>query len=260
MYNDPISKKVIDILGNLSLNPYQKSFAILAYIQDAVKPEDYSKYIKVSLECYGLCPRHETKVDIPEIDQALITRIESSSRTKVDHELRGWFEINTDKAADSILNQICYYLENWTEIKEKAIIFQMILSSKYVPIKVNFFSRYMDEENDTLILREHANEYIQMRQILNLNIGPTARGSLIMDFIQSLQEKPQAQAVVLGSFIEELLRRLKQKKTSPNPTPNLPPFPTDVNQMKDMVQKMQHILPPEVFEQLKRLFSDGSKD
>jgi hypothetical protein len=284
MYKSALDKKLIDLLGNQTLNSQQKSWAILDVLHKDAKPEEITQGIRVVLECCGLCPRHETKVEVPKVDEATIDRIEKSLREKVDYMLKGWFEIHADRPMDKTIIEICLFLEEFTDDKERSIVFNMILASRYVPITVDYFSKHMAEANDDLILRANAAEYIQMRQLLNLKVDPTSRGSLLMDFVQSLHSDPHAQAVVLGSFIEDLLRRLKGQKpevkkavhepiieTDPESDsetgtpPNFPPFNSatfpfspdmDREQLKDMMDNFKSMLPPDVLEQLRKMFGD----
>lgn len=295
MYKSPLAKKLIDILGNQAISSQQKSWALLDVLHREAEPDKIADGIKIILECCGLSPRHESKLEAPSFEEALIERVEKANRAKVDHLLKGWFEINKDRPIEKTLIELCCFLEEFTDEKERAIVFQMILISKYIPIPVHYFSKHIAEPNDDLILREHAGEYIQMRQLLNLQVDATSRGSLLIDFITSLSEKPQAQAVVLGFFIEELLWRLQGRKGRPqvsqaqnsekssepkvvidneddspagNPNPfNFPPngdfsaqfpFNSDMSpeQMKDMLNNFKSMLPPEVLEQLKKLFGD----
>jgi hypothetical protein len=200
-------------------------------------------------------------------------------KEKVVHRLKGWFQIDADKPVENKLNEICMFLEEFTDNREKAVAFQLILSSPFIPIPVNYFSRDTSEASDDLILREYASEFIQLRQLLNLNVDPTSRGSLVMDFVAGLNEKPHAQAVVLGSFIEELLRRLRgERQSGLHNTPpvdqssgqqqSTPPFsasfPIDQNmdpeQLKDMIKNFKSMLPPEVLAQLRKLFGDKGFD
>lgn len=281
MYKSTLEKKLIDLLGNQTLTSQQKSWAILDVLHKDVDPDEMAQGIRVVLECCGLCPRHETKVETPHFDKSTIERVEKAHRTKVDHMLKGWFEINADRPMEKTIIELCCFLEEYTDDKEKAIIFQMVLASRYIPIPVVYFSKHIAEPNDDLILRAHAAEYIQMRQLLNLKVDPTSRGSLLMDFVHSLQSDPQAQAVVLGSFIEELLRRLKGqkpeiKRSAPEPTImdddefnpppfNAPPFSSatfpfspdmDREQLRDMMNNFKSMLPPEVLKKLKEMFGD----
>jgi hypothetical protein len=282
MYKSNLEKKIIDLLGNQILNSQQKSWAILDVLHKEAQPEEMAQGIRATLECCGLCPRHETKITTPTFDEATIDRVEKTHREKVDHMLKGWFEIHADRPMEKTVIEICLFLEEFTDEKEKAIVFQMILASRYIPVAVNYFSKHIAEPNDDLVLRANAAEFVQMRQLLNLKVDSTSRGSLLMDFVQSLNSDPHAQSVVLGSFIEELLRRLKGqkpeiKKTAINPTivsddevqpdfpSNFPPFNSstfpftpdmDRDQLKDMMNNFKSMLPPDVLEQLKKMFGD----
>jgi hypothetical protein len=269
MYKDPLSRKLIDVLGNQNLISQQKTWCLLDILHKEEDPNRIPEGIKVVLECCGLAPRHEGPVDdrVPFFDEELIQNYEKKNGPRVDHQVKGWFEINKDRGLEKTLLDICLFLETYTDDREKAIVFQMILSSKYIPIATYYFSRHTSEPSDDLILRQYAAEYIQMRQLLNLNVDPTSRGSLILDFLVPLKDKPHAQAVVLGSFIEELLRRLKNKHKAP-PTPfsfqgpsgsaATFPFSSDMSpdQLKDMFNNFRSMLPPEILDQLKKLFGD----
>ena len=268
-YKDPLSRKLIDILGNQNLLSQQKAWTVLDVLHKEGDPNRIAEGLKVVLECCGLAPRHETPVDdsIPLFDDELIRAYEKKNGPKVDYHLKGWFEINKDSGIEKSILDICLFLESFTDDREKAVVFQMILSSRYIPIPVNYFSKHISEPSDEFILREYAAEYIQMRQLLNFNADPTTRGSLVLDFLAPLKDKPHAQAVVLGSFLEELLRRLKNKpKKQQAPfsfmgnsgTPATFPFSSDMSpeQLKEMFNNFRSMLPPEILDQLKKLFGD----
>lgn len=270
MYKDSLSKKLIDVMGNLALESEQKAYVLLEVL-DKQNPEEQLMGMKKILECYGLCPRHETDQIAPSFAAEDVQKILVKNQAKVDHQIKGWFEINSNQPIEKTLSEMCYFFQNFLDPIERAVVFNEILKSKHIPINVNFFSKHVDEESDNLLLREYASEYIQMRQLLNLNVGSTGRGSLILDFIQHLDEHKQA--ILLGAFVDELLRRLKGKKTSasssahsaPNMTMpfGMPPgfdMSGDPEQLKEMMKKMQSILPPEVLEQLKKLFKDLGDD
>lgn len=280
MYKDVLSKKVIDMLGNTSLSMVEKSWSILNFLHQSEDPNDILKGIKVALECCGLAPRHETNSTgtLPDFGSDWHANVSATLKEKIDHKLKGWFKIDADKPIEKKLTEICMFLEEFTDDREKAVAFQLILSSSHIPIPVNYFSRDTSEPSDDLILREYASEFIQLRQLLNLNVDPTSRGSLVIDFIAGLNKKPHAQAVVLGSFIEELLRRLRgdrQRSSSENgphiqqsgqqdPPPFSATFPIDQNmdpdQLKDMINNFKSMLPPEVLAQLRKLFGDKGFD
>jgi hypothetical protein len=287
MYKSPLEKKLIDILGNQFLSSQQRSWALLDVLHKDAQPDEIPNGIKVILECAGLCPRHETKLECPNFEQSFIDRVESAQREKVDYHLKGWFEINVDRVEKNLI-ELCMFLEEFTDDKERAIVFQMVLASRYVPIPVVYFSKHTAEGSDDLILRAHAAEYIQMRQLLNLKVDATSRGSLLMDFVHSLQTEPHAQAVVLGSFIEDLLRRLKGQKgiqtaressedapisqdsSSSSPSSEQAPNPFNFNssatfpfspdmdqeQLRDMMNNFKSMLPPDVLDQLRKMFGD----
>jgi len=266
MYKDTVSRKLIDIMGNIKLDINQKSWCLLKEI-DTLDADKHSAAMLTVCECYGLVPRHETDIESCEISENDIENYTNKHKSKLEHNLKGWFEINKDQPRENTISEICYYFQNILDFNEKAVVFSNFLSSKYIPISVNFFSKHMDEKNDNYILREYASEFIQMRQLLNLNVGPTSRGSLLLDFLKPLQDYPDKQAILLGAFIEELLRRLKNKpKEKVQNQINMPfnigglDMGGDPDQLREMMKKMQSILPPEVIDQLKNLFSDLDND
>jgi len=266
MYKDAISRKLIDIMGNIKLDITQKSWCLLKEI-DALEADKQIGAMRTIFECYGLAPRHETDVESCSISENESELYFKSHKEKLDHNLKGWFEINKDQPIEKTISDICYYFQNILDFTEKTVVFSKLLSSKFIPISVNFFSKHMDEKSDGYILREYAAEFIQMRQLLNLNVGPTSRGSLILDFLKPLQEHPEKQSILLGAFIEELLRRLKNKpKEQPQSNFKMPfnmgglDMGGDPEQLREMMKKMQSILPPEVIDQLKNLFSDLDND
>lgn len=264
MTEDPIRKKCIDIMGNNALDSLQKAHLLLQTIRSNVDPDQHPQYIRLVLESYGLVPRHTTEIEGETFDPQMVERVQKSAHEKVQYEIKGWFEVNIDRPIEKTLIEICCFLEEWVDEKEKAVIFDQILTSSYIPIRVNFFSRFIDEDNDNLILREHADTYIQMRQMLNLQIGPTSRGSLLLEFLKPLETNPKAQAVILGAFVEELLRRLKSKSTQDksNIFSGSIPLGMDFNpdNMKEMMERMQSMIPPEVLDQLRKLFSQDDDE
>jgi len=264
MYRDQISRKLIDIMGNQSLNSYERAWALLNSFRTPLPPEEHPEALRTIFECYGLAPRHESPLKTPDFDAAFTERIEKLVQKKVQHALQGWFEINQDLPFDRNLIEICMFLEQWSDERERAVIFQMILVSKYIPIAPAYFSKHVDDKNDDLMLREYAGSFIKLRQTLNMNLGPTSRGSLILDFLLELKDKPDAQAIVLGAFIEELLRRLKRQQNFPSQpiiqqatfplTPDMSP-----EQLKDMLKNFQSMLPPELLDQLRKLFGENGQ-
>lgn len=264
MSDDRISKKLIDLMGNQSLNSYEKAWALLDCFRNELSPEEHPEALKIIFESYGLAPRHESLYQSPEFDQAFIERVEKNCQKKIQHALEGWFEINLDQPFDKTLVEICMFLEQFIDDRERAVAFQMILASKYIPVSPAYFSKHVDDKNDDLMLREYASTFIKLRQTLNMShLGPTERGSLILDFINELNEQPNIQAIVLGAFIEELLRRLKQQNTpttqasSFSSTATFPLTPDmSPEQLNEMLKNFQSFLPPELLKQLKKLFGD----
>ena len=262
MYREPISKKLIDLMGNQSLSSQERAWALLDCFRSNLSPEDHPEALKNIFECYGLAPRHETLLETPDFEASFIELIERNTQKKVEHALQGWFEINQDQPIERTLVDICMFIEQWSDDKERAVVFQMILASKYIPIAPIHFSKHVDEKNDDYLLREYAGAFIKCRQTLNMNLGPTTRGSLILDFIHEIKGDDQAQAVVLGAFIEELLRRLKQQHQQapeiniPNPGQAAFPITPDMNpeQLNEMLNNFQSMLPPEILKQLRKLF------
>jgi hypothetical protein len=271
MYKDSTSKKLIDIIGNVKLDIVQKSYLLFKEI-DSLDPQNQIQAIRTIFECYGLTPRHETSIEVVQFDKEDVDAAYEKHKEKLEYNMKGWFEINKDLPLNNTISEICYYFQNIIDFNEKVIVFAKLLSSKYIPVNVNFFSAHVDNESDNLILREYASEYIQMRQMLNLNIGPTSRGSLLLDFLKPLQDNPDKQSVVLGAFIEEMVRRLRNKPATPQiqgKSESNFNFPFNIQgmnmggdpeQLREMMKKMQSILPPEVLDQLKNLFSDLDKD
>ncbi|MBF0199548.1 MAG: hypothetical protein HQL32_17665 [Planctomycetes bacterium] len=263
MYQDQTSKKLIDIMGNLTLDAYQKALGMLQVMQE-VAPDKQPDYYRVIMECYGLAPRHESPSEVEKVNEALIERVEKAAQGKVDYQVKGWFEVNADRPVEKNIVEMCYFLEEWTDVYEKAVVLKLILATSFVPIPTNYFSRYTDEGSDSLLIREHASSYIKMRQLLNLKVGPTTRGSLLLDFLNEVSEEGPGRAIIVGAFIEELLRRLRKQTQPPAQAQGAPPvnplagtgfdFNMDPSQMQDMMQKMQSILPPDVLEQLRKLF------
>lgn len=264
MSNDRISKKLIDLMGNQSLNSYEKAWALLDCFRNNLTPEQHPEALRVIFESYGLAPRHESLYQSPKFDQALIERVEKNYQKKTQHALEGWFEINQDQPFEKTLVEICIFLEQYSDERERAVVFQMILASRYIPVSPAYFSKHIDDKNDDLMLREYAATFIKLRQTLNMShLGPTERGSLILDFLQELKDQPNIQAIVLGAFIEELLRRLKQQNTPSAPPANLSstatfPLTPDMSpeQLNEMLQNFQSFLPPELLKQLRKLFGD----
>lgn len=265
MYKDPLSRRLIDIMGNQNLDGLGKSYLLLEALHESDSPDDISSGLKTILETYGLAPRHDTAIATPDWDEERINELENRIKERVDHCIKGCFEIRADLPIEKRINDLCLFLEEFTDKFEKAVALKRILASKHVPVPVNYFSKFVGEENDGLLLREYASEFIQMRQLLNLNLDPTARGSLILDFIAGLSDNPHAQSVVLGSFVHEILRRLKGQKSNPSNSqqsaasssatfpfhPNMSP-----EDLQNMMQNFQSMLPPEILEQLRKLFGD----
>jgi|SaaInlStandDraft_1057018.scaffolds.fasta_scaffold40273_1 hypothetical protein len=266
MYKDPLSRKLIDIMGNQNLDGLGKAHHLLETLHTAENPDDIAVGVKTILETYGLAPRHETVIATPDWDDSRISDIEQRLKERTDHTIKGTFEIRADLPIEKRVNDLCLFLEEFTDPLEKAIAFRRILASKHVPVAVGYFGKFVGEESDNLLLREYASEFIQMRQLLNLKLDATERGSLILDFLSNLSDKPHVQAVVLGSFVGELLRRLKTQSSSVGPTPTgggptSASFPFNANMSPDDLQNMmknfQSMLPPEILEQLRKLFGEG---
>lgn len=262
MYKDLLSRKLIDVMGNQSLSTQQRCALMLEALHDVGDPEEFSRGVQVILETYGLAPRHETPVQAPSFDEESVARIEKLNRERVDHELKGWFEINRDRPFDKTLIEICCFLEEIPASVDRAIVFGMILSSPHVPIVKNYFSRFTREQSDDLLVREYASEYIQMRQLLNVQLDPTSRGSLVLEFLQSLDDKPKA--ILLGAFVEELMRRLRNKPKVTSSQPFSASFPFQANmdpqQAEEMMKNFQSMLPPEVLDRLRKLFGQDPEN
>lgn len=256
--------QLVDVMGNRRLTGLQRSLLLWRSVREGEPdPDRHPEWIRMILESYGLAPRHETPVAVESFKDELAQRVLKISQARIDHELKGWFEIDNHRPIERRCVEICFFLNEWTDEQERAVVFERILSSRYVPIPAQYFSRYMDEaEKDRLLLRQHSRVYIQLRQLLNMKIGPTERGALIQDFLAPLAGDPYAQAVVFGAFLEELLQRLRQKSSPVSPaapakgSTQVMTFPIDMSggQFQEMMRKMQQILPPEVLEQLRRLF------
>lgn len=263
-------RKVIDIMGNTALTRIEKATLLLRVIRsNELGPEARMDLTRYVLESYGMAPRHERPVDVAVPDKKSLESIQNRYRKRVNHELEGWFEIQKELSFEKTVWKICTFLEEFLDEQERAVVFSMILASKYIPVPVNYFSRFIDEEeSDHLLLREYAGTYIKLRQLLNLKVGPTCRGSLVLEFLQDMSPDPKKQAIVLGAFLEELLRRLKNKKESPSMS--LPPgakgavlpfsMNLDEDSMQDFMNRFRDILPPEVLDQLRRMLDDKDED
>ena len=264
----PISKKLIDLMGNQSLSSHERAWALLKCFRKECSPEQHPEAMRIIFESYGLAPRHDSAFECPEFNTHFVERVENNNQKKVQHAIEGWFEINRDQPIDRTLVEICMFLEQFSDERERAVILQMILASKHIPISPAYFSRHVDDKNDDLMLREYAVTFIKLRQTLNIkNIGPTSRGSLILDFLNELKDQPEAQSIVLGAFIEELLRRLKRQQNLPSESePKTPNFGNATTfslnpdlspeQLRDMLNNFQTFLPPELLKQLRKLFGE----
>ncbi len=244
-------------MGNRSISHLHKAALILKELHNPeLHPDEMPKLLLFILQSHGLCPRHETPAPTIALEEEKIRQLQARHKTLFDHHLRGWFEIHSTLPPEKTMVDICVFLEQRIDPLEKLAFFDSLLSSQYIPLKVNFFSRYVDDpEGDHLILRANASPYIQMRQSVNLPIGPTTRGSLIMEFLQTMSDHPQHQAIVLGAFIEELLQRLKQQKEPVVPSKgNVIPLDLSAGNFDDMAKQMRSLLPKEVLDQLRHFF------
>lgn len=261
--NDRARVRLADIMGNQRLSGLQKSLAMLRELEECEngrKPE----LMRFVLESYGLAPRHETAYTVEELPAELVKTLREKHGEKISHHIKGFFEINRDRPVEKTMDAIIAFLEDWPDEMERAVVFERILASKHVPIPVNYFSRYTDEpEKDNLLLRAHSLTFIQLRQLINLRIGPTSRGSLIQDFLAPLASEPYVQAVVLGAFVEELIRRLQKYMTeAPAAGAKVMAFPMNSGpaDLEDMMKRMREMLPPEVMEQLRKLFNKPDEE
>ncbi|MBF0244969.1 MAG: hypothetical protein HQL31_06815 [Planctomycetes bacterium] len=259
---EAIEKKLIDIMGDCSLSCLNKASRRWRVLGEGAEPARRHHLMRLVLESFGLVPRHGTSVKEGEgdIDDALIAALRKRFAAKIEYQMKGWFEINIDWPVEKTMAEICRYLDELGDETEKAVVFEMILSSSHVPIPVNYFSRFVDDpEGDELILRQHAISYIKLRQLLNLQAGPTTRGSLMDEFMLELKDDARARDVVLGAFVGELLRRLRDIARSGSAQAQTKVITLPLNMkngdMDEMIRNMRNILPPEVLDQLKKLFN-----
>lgn len=251
---------VLDVLGNQSISLWQKSAVLVREIFKAGHgPERREELLRLALEGCGLAPRHETPPDPGLLEAVPPEAAAEELRRKLgpaqDHEIKGWFVVHAERPVEQTLAAIRLALEGEAGEAERAVFLERILKSPHVPLPAVYFSRDTDDpEGDGLLLRRHAETFVRLRQALNMR-GPTVRGSLLLDFLAPLRGDPRAQAVLLGALLEELLRRL-QKLSREGGAARVGIMPLEAGgDPEEMVRRMRRLLPPEVMEQLRRLFS-----
>ncbi len=265
--SDPLVLKLADILGSRKASSGQRALAILRVLRAReVPPERRLELLRFVLESCGLAPKHQGTVAEDEIPTEVRERVTKTAGARIDHELKGWFEIRADRPLERKVMEIWKYLQEWEDERERAVVLERILASPYIPVPASYFSRFVDDgEKDQLILRQHAPIYIQLRQAINMRLGPTAKGALLQDFLAPLAKDPYAQAVVLGAFVEDLRQRIKKAAVAAAPqTPGAGvfsfPLQLTPEQIREALKRLETVLPPEILDQLRKLFPPGEGD